>query len=204
MTDEDASKPWQRHTAQFMSRVIAVGATTFEFLHDHLDTLPQPPLAVQLSDRAALKYQLALLVIGALRTAREIAFSSSKLWLQGPFLLASVGIRMLIELNGQLLWAEEKVLAPLDAGTFDAPFERMTKLLRGSKSAVPLMRGEVGPHPLVTSWILSAAPRQPDPAQSVTTNSCAIAPIPATSCRAGCCSPDRTTTIGPMRPLPTR
>jgi hypothetical protein len=111
--------------------------------------LPQPPLAVQLSDRAALKYQLAPLVIGALRTAREIAFSSSKLWLQGHFLLASVGIRMLIELNGQLLWAEEKVLAPLDAGTVDAPFERMTKLLLGSKSAVPLTRGEVGPHPLV-------------------------------------------------------
>jgi hypothetical protein len=58
MTDEDASKPWQQHTAQLMSRVIAVSATTFEFLHDHLDTLPQPPLAVQLSDRAALKYQL--------------------------------------------------------------------------------------------------------------------------------------------------
>jgi hypothetical protein len=69
------SKTWQQHTAQLMSRVIAVSATTFEFLHDHLDTLPQPPLAVQLSDRAALKYQLALVVIGALRTAREIAFS---------------------------------------------------------------------------------------------------------------------------------
>jgi hypothetical protein len=149
MTDGANLKPWQQHTARFIPRVIAVGATTFEFLHDHLDTLPRAPLAVQLSHSAALKYQLALLVIGTLRTAREIATSSSKLWLQGHFLLASVGIRMLIELNGQLLWAEKKVLAPLTEGVVDAPFERMKKLLLGSKFAVPLIHGEVGPHPLI-------------------------------------------------------
>jgi hypothetical protein len=149
MTDGADLKPWQQHTAQFIRHAIAMGATTFELVHDHLDVLPRAPLAVQLSDGAILKYQLAVLVIGTLRTAREIATASSKLWLQGHFLLASVGIRMLIELNGQLLWAEKKVLAPLTEGAIDAPFERMKKLLRGSKSAVPLIRGEVGPHPLI-------------------------------------------------------
>jgi hypothetical protein len=131
MTDRTDLKPWQQHTAQFIHRAIAMGTTTFEFVHDHLDVLPRAPLAVQLSDGAALKYQLALLVIGTLRTAREIAIASSKLWLQGHFLLASVGIRMLIELNGQLLWAEKKVLTPLTDGAVDAPFARMKKLLLG-------------------------------------------------------------------------
>ena len=104
---------------------------------------------MRLSDVAAIKYQLVILVIGTLRSAREITTSSSKLWLQGHFLLASIGIRALLELNGQLLWAEKKVLAPLIEGAIDLPSERVRKLLLGSKSAVPLGFGEVGPHPLI-------------------------------------------------------
>jgi hypothetical protein len=145
----DDIKPWQQHTAQFIPRAMAVGATTFEFMRDHLAVLPQAPLAVRLSEAASLKYQLAILVIGTLRTAQEIATSSSKLWLEGHFLLASIGIRTLIELNGRLLWAEKRVLAPLTEGAIDVVSERVEKLLLGSKSAIPLARGDVGPRPLI-------------------------------------------------------
>ena len=116
MTDAGDLKPWQQHTAEIVPRVTTLGATSFKFVLDRLAVLPQAPFAVRLSDVAAIKYQLVILVIGTLRSAREITTSSSKLWLQGHFLLASIGIRALLELNGQLLWAEKKVLAPLIEG----------------------------------------------------------------------------------------
>jgi hypothetical protein len=40
----------------------------------------------------------------------------------------------LLELNGQLLWAEKKVLASLVEGAIDLPSERVRKLLLGSPS----------------------------------------------------------------------
>ena len=128
---------------------MGVGATTFEFLHAYIDQLPRAPLHAPLSDRAALKYQMCMLVIGSLRSAREIAFSASKLWLQGHFLLATVGVRMLTELYGQMAWAQAKVLGPIQRNEIALSSERMAKLLLGSNSAIPLIRGESGPHPLI-------------------------------------------------------
>jgi len=90
-----------------------------------------------------------MLVIGSLRSAREIALSASGLWLKGHFLLASVGFRMLIELDGQLLWAEKKVLRRLEEDDAEALRERVAKLILGAKSTVPLVRGEFGPHPTI-------------------------------------------------------
>jgi hypothetical protein len=130
LSDKDPLRPWQRHTAQFVPRAIAMGATSFSPVYAHIDALPRAPLNVDLSDAAAIKYQVALLTISALRSAREIAMSSGKLWLQGHFLLASVGIRMLIELEGQLLWTERKVLSPLTPETTTAPFDAWLDAVR--------------------------------------------------------------------------
>lgn len=149
MTFNEDVRPWQQHTGRFLPRALAVGSTSFEFLHPHIDALPRAPFDVELSDQGAVRYQLALVVIASLRSAREIALSSSKLWVQGHFLLAAVGFRMLLELDGQLLWAQKMVLASLDAGEVEVAFGRIKKLLLGTKSPIPLIRGEIGPHPLV-------------------------------------------------------
>lgn len=141
--------PWRRHTARFQDRVLVLGATTFDFLHPFLDDLPAWPISTQLSDRAALKFQVCLVTIGSLRSAREVAFSTSKLWLQGHFLLAATGFRMLQELYGQLCWLEQKVLRPIEAGDLGVAHSRAVKAIFGSNTAIPHVRGGVGPHPLV-------------------------------------------------------
>lgn len=141
--------PWRRHTARFQDRVLGLGATTFDFLHPFLDDLPAWPISTELSDRAALKFQVCLVTIGSLRSAREVAFSTSKLWLQGHFLLAATGFRMLQELYGQLCWLEQKVLGPIEGGDLGVAHSRAVKVIFGSNTAIPHVRGGVGPHPLV-------------------------------------------------------
>jgi hypothetical protein len=39
MTDTADPKPWQRRDARFIPRAMAIGATTFEFGHNHIDAL---------------------------------------------------------------------------------------------------------------------------------------------------------------------
>jgi hypothetical protein len=141
--------PWRQHTARFQDRVLMLGATTFDFLHPFLDDLPAWPISTELSDRAALKFQVCLVTIGSLRSAREVAFSSSKLWLQGHFLLAATGFRMLQELYGQLCWLEQKVLRPTEAGDLGVAHSRAVKAIFGSNTAIPHVRGGLGPHPLI-------------------------------------------------------
>jgi hypothetical protein len=163
MDSDDPDAPWRRHTERFLPRAVALGATTFAFAHPFIAQVPALPLKRPLGDAASIKLQLCLMTIGSLRTAREIAFSCGKLWLQGHFLMASVGARMLVELQGQLSWAQAKVLVPQTSGKIDVAHPRMVKLIFGANTAIPLIRGETGPHPLINvmEFIRAAEASQP-------------------------------------------
>lgn len=141
--------PWRLHTARFQDRALVLGSNTFEFLHDHLDRLPSWPVTTPLSDRAAIKFQACLVVIGSLRTAREVVFSGSKLWLQGHFLLAATAVRMLLELHGQLAWVHQEAVVAIERGDLELAQARLAKVIFGSNTAIPFVRGGLGPHPLV-------------------------------------------------------
>jgi len=128
---------WNRETVGYRDRIGA--------LHEILNTLgpvfsriPRAPLDFQPTKVGALKYQLCLLVIGTARSAQELLSSISLLAVTGSFLSASVCTRLLIELVGQLAFADQRVLQRLGSpNELEAATERLKRLLHGSKVSVP-------------------------------------------------------------------
>ena len=133
---------WQQSTSIYNSRVSMLGATSLNIFGDVINQLPCAPLSYTPSHEGLLKYQLCLLVIAAARSAQELGQAIQLLWVSGRFLAGSLAVRLLLEERGFLAYAKTKVLRKIDeAGELKIAHERLTKLLLGSKSGVPLPAG---------------------------------------------------------------
>lgn len=141
---------WRKEIERYQGRVLSLGHSLNE-LADEIEKLPRAPLTTALSDKAALQFQICLLTIGAFRSAQQLAKSLQIVWLAGHFVTSSLVIRLMLELQGLLAYAERKVLKPLVGDNcIDTCQAKMMKLLFGSKSGVLSPRGDSRqPHPLV-------------------------------------------------------
>jgi hypothetical protein len=132
---------WNRETVGFRDRI----GSLYEKLNavgPAFSRLPSAPLDFQPTEIGAMKYQLCVIAIGAARSAQELLSSISLLAVTGNFLSASVCTRLLIELLGQLEFADQKVLHCLDRpGELEAAKARLQRLLHGSKSSGPALPG---------------------------------------------------------------
>jgi hypothetical protein len=81
---------------------------------------------------------VCIYVLGSVRAVREICGAFQLAWFSGQFLAASALVRMMIELWGSVIYAEQRVLALVEKGDALAANSRLVKLVFGSKSGVRL------------------------------------------------------------------
>lgn len=134
---------WNRETVGFRDRIGSL-YETINAVSPAFSRVPSAPLDFQPTEVGAVKYQLCLLAIGAARSAQELLSSISLLAITGKFLSASVCTRLLIELLGQLEFADRRVLRCLDRpDELEAVNARLQRLLHGSKASGPTLPGGV-------------------------------------------------------------
>lgn len=134
---------WNRETVGFRDRIGSL-CETINAVGPAFSRLPSAPLDFQLTEVGAVKYQVCLLAIGAARSAKELLSSISLLAITGKFLSASVCTRLLIELLGQLEFADRKVLLGLDRpDELEAATARPQRLLHASKAGGPALPGGI-------------------------------------------------------------
>lgn len=134
---------WNRQTVGFRDRIGSL-YEAINAVGPAFSRLPRAPLDFQPTEVGAAKYQLCLLAMGTARSAQELVSSISLLAITGKFLSASVCTRLLIELMGQLEFADRKVLRCLDRpDELQAAKARLQRLLHASKASGPTLPGGV-------------------------------------------------------------
>jgi hypothetical protein len=131
-------RTWQSETERYRDRVALLSDKLNEF-GDVIGELPRAPLSIQLTDIAAIEYQICILIIGAFRSAQQLTSSLYLLWLTGQFLGASLMARLLLEHFGVLAFTRTKVFEKARSGAdIEACQRRLSRLLLGSKSGIPM------------------------------------------------------------------
>lgn len=134
---------WNRETVGFRDRIGSL-YEAINAVGPAFSRLPRAPLDFQPTEVGAAKYQLCLLAMGTARSAQELVSSISLLAITGRFLSASVCTRLLIELLGQLEFADRKVLRCLDrSDELQAATARLQRLLHASKAGGPTLPGGI-------------------------------------------------------------
>lgn len=134
---------WNRETVGFRDRIGSL-YETINVAGPAFSRVPSAPLDFQPTEVGAAKYQLCLLAIGIARCAQELLSSISLLAITGNFLSASVCTRLLIELMGQLEFADRRVLRCLDRpDEREAATARLRRILLGSKVSGPTPPGGI-------------------------------------------------------------
>lgn len=124
---------WNRETVGHRDRIGSL-YETLTALGPVFSRIPSSSLDFQPTEVGALKYQLSVLAIGAARSAQELLSSVSLLAITGKFLSASICTRLLIELLGQLEFADQKVLQRLARpDELEAATALLRRLLHGTK-----------------------------------------------------------------------
>ena len=174
---------WNRETVGFRDRIGSM-YETINAVGSAFSRLPSTPLDFQPSEVGAVKYQLCLLAIGAARSAQELLSSISLLAITGKFLSASVCTRLLIELLGQLEFADRKVLRCLDRpDELEAATARLQRLLHASKASGPTLPRGIPDIAVINVMEFVRAAEAAKPGMQETYDFL-------------CCSPDPNTTIG--------
>lgn len=134
---------WQSETERYKVRVAQL-PEPLQKLQAELQAIPSAPLDFRPSDFGLIHYQACLLALGGCRAATELVSSFESIWGSGRFLSASLVVRLLVEISGASVYANRQVVHKLKrTNDIAAARAKITKLLHGSRSGVPLPFGGV-------------------------------------------------------------
>jgi hypothetical protein len=129
-----AIQTWQEHTQRYDNRVRSL-LNIDDFWKEEASHVPGGPLSYTPSPEGLLKLKLCLLVFNAGRSGKELCHAIHLQWMAGRFLPASLCVRLLLEIYGSLVYAEQKVLKLLeDTGDLVRTTGRMQRLSASAKS----------------------------------------------------------------------
>jgi hypothetical protein len=139
---------WQQETEKYSGRIAALKLMTRE-LENRLSQFPGS-LHFRPTDAGVVRHLSLIFVNHNLASAAELIESVRLLWRNARFLAAAHCVRLLLELWGSLIYAQDKVVNKLAAADgAKVADQRLNKLLLGTKSGPALPAGIPGIIPVI-------------------------------------------------------